>query len=142
MARSEMRWEMGFSASEIASTAFSNPKIVRTRGTPPHTTPAWAFGPRFGLCPQWIGLWLIFRDIGLRPISCLGTGAGVVASNLHNLIANWRGSPSGTFRVLGSVLNWLISYLSDRNQSVVLNGVKYSPLPTKAGVPQGSVLVC
>jgi hypothetical protein len=27
MARPEMRWEMGFSASEIASTAFSNPKI-------------------------------------------------------------------------------------------------------------------
>jgi hypothetical protein len=28
-----MRWEMGFSASEIASTAFSNPKIVRARGS-------------------------------------------------------------------------------------------------------------
>jgi hypothetical protein len=27
MARSEMRWEMGFSATEIAATAFSNPKI-------------------------------------------------------------------------------------------------------------------
>jgi hypothetical protein len=29
MAHSEMRWEMGFSASKIASTAFYNPKIVR-----------------------------------------------------------------------------------------------------------------
>jgi hypothetical protein len=28
MVRSEMRWEMGFSASEITSTAFSNPKIL------------------------------------------------------------------------------------------------------------------
>jgi hypothetical protein len=27
---SEMRWEMGFSASEIASTAFSNPKIFHS----------------------------------------------------------------------------------------------------------------
>jgi hypothetical protein len=30
MLRSEMRWEMCVSASEIASTAFSNPKIVLT----------------------------------------------------------------------------------------------------------------
>jgi hypothetical protein len=29
-----------------------------------------------------------------------GTGAGVVACNLHNLIANWRGSPLATFRAL------------------------------------------
>jgi hypothetical protein len=28
MARSEMRWEMGFSASDIASTAFSNPNFT------------------------------------------------------------------------------------------------------------------
>jgi hypothetical protein len=42
MARSEMRWEMGVSASEIASTAFSNPKIFRVRlALPP-----------LGLCPQ------------------------------------------------------------------------------------------
>jgi hypothetical protein len=41
-ARSEMRWEMGFSESEIASTAFSNPSLQ-----------------------------LIFCDIGLRLISCL-----------------------------------------------------------------------
>jgi hypothetical protein len=33
-----MRWEMGFSASEIASTAFSNPNIFR----------AVPLGPRFG----------------------------------------------------------------------------------------------
>jgi hypothetical protein len=46
MVRSEMRWEKGFSASEIANG--------------------------------------IFRNFGLRPISCLGTGAGVVAS-FHNL---------------------------------------------------------
>jgi hypothetical protein len=30
-ARSEMRWEMGFSASEIASAAFSNPKMFRAQ---------------------------------------------------------------------------------------------------------------
>jgi hypothetical protein len=42
MARSEMRWEMGFSASEIASTAFSNPKIFRT-------SPTQAFGSRCSL---------------------------------------------------------------------------------------------
>jgi hypothetical protein len=41
----KMRWEMGFSASEIASTAFSNPKIVRARGDTPlvlHTNNNWA----------------------------------------------------------------------------------------------------
>jgi hypothetical protein len=38
---SKMRWEMGFSASEIASTAFSNPKYFRARGGhPPRASPA------------------------------------------------------------------------------------------------------
>jgi hypothetical protein len=50
-----MRWKLGFSASEIASTAFSNPKIFRARGTPPSR------------------LRLIFRDIG-RSHVCFKKG--------------------------------------------------------------------
>jgi hypothetical protein len=49
MARSEMRWEMGFSASEIASTAFSNPKIFHARGTPPCAPPILNMFLHFGM---------------------------------------------------------------------------------------------
>ena len=40
----------------------------------------------------------------------------------------------------GSILNWIESYLSDRSQSVVINGSRSEILPLQAGVPQGSVL--
>ena len=40
----------------------------------------------------------------------------------------------------GSILYWIESYLSDRSQSVVINGSKSEILPLQAGVPQGSVL--
>ena len=42
--------------------------------------------------------------------------------------------------VNGELLNWFESYLTDRHQNVVLNGVSSNLLPTKCGVPQGSVL--
>jgi hypothetical protein len=45
MARSEMHWEMGFSASEIASTAFSNPKIFRSPAQDLNVVP--------GICLAW-----------------------------------------------------------------------------------------
>jgi hypothetical protein len=75
-----MRWEMGFSASEIASTAFALPPLG----------------------PSVLGS-------GCALNSCLGTGAGVVASNLHNLIANWRGSPSRLFE------HWLCNSTTGSN---------------------------
>ena len=37
-------------------------------------------------------------------------------------------------------LNWLTSYLSNRSQSVLIDGHLSEPLPVKAGVPQGSIL--
>ena len=44
------------------------------------------------------------------------------------------------FGVEGSALKWINSYLTDRRQSVLVNGVYSEPTTLKYGVPQGSVL--
>ena len=38
------------------------------------------------------------------------------------------------------LLDWLKSYLSERQQFTVLNGTKSDMLPVSYGIPQGSVL--
>ncbi len=42
--------------------------------------------------------------------------------------------------ISGKLLKWIESYLSNRNQSVVINGIKSDVLQLRAGVLQGSVL--
>ena len=45
-----------------------------------------------------------------------------------------------TFGISGVALSWFESYLSDRTQSVVVDGLMSTPIPHVFGVPQGSVL--
>ena len=45
-----------------------------------------------------------------------------------------------TFGISGLALSWFESYLSDRTQSVVVDGLMSTPIPLVLGVPQGSVL--
>ena len=45
-----------------------------------------------------------------------------------------------TFGNSGLALSWFESYLSDRTQSVVVDGLMSTPIPLVFGVPQGSVL--
>ncbi|MCG8430763.1 MAG: hypothetical protein MJA29_06305, partial [Candidatus Omnitrophica bacterium] len=44
------------------------------------------------------------------------------------------------FGITGVALKWLSSYLTDRHQSVVIDGMSSKPVLLRYGVPQGSVL--
>ena len=44
------------------------------------------------------------------------------------------------YGILGQLHSWLTGFRHSHNQHVALNGTVSSPLPLKAGVPQGSVL--
>ncbi len=54
----------------------------------------------------------------------------------HSILLNRLHS----FGISGCVLAWFGSYLSNRTQTVSINGCKSLPAPLKYGVPQGSVL--
>ena len=45
-----------------------------------------------------------------------------------------------TYGVRGTVLDWFVSYMSDRSQSVIVDGIVAASRPFVYGVPQGSVL--
>lgn len=47
---------------------------------------------------------------------------------------------SRTFGISGMALNWFISYLSNRSQAVIIQGVRSTEHNLEQGVPQGSVL--
>ena len=42
--------------------------------------------------------------------------------------------------IRGPLLHWFRSYLNDRKQCVVINGIKSELVNIQAGVPQGSIL--
>jgi uncharacterized protein YidB (DUF937 family) len=44
------------------------------------------------------------------------------------------------YGVSGQVNTWIASFLADRTQSVLVEGVSSSKVPVISGVPQGSVL--
>ena len=44
------------------------------------------------------------------------------------------------YRFTGSLFEWMSSYLSDRSQSVYVDGFLSNVLPIESGVPQGSIL--
>ena len=44
------------------------------------------------------------------------------------------------YKIDGPILNWIISFLSNRSQYVKLNNASSSKLKVTSGVPQGSVL--
>jgi hypothetical protein len=47
---------------------------------------------------------------------------------------------SDKYGIKGTALKWFKSYLSDRTQTVIINGCESEPKNIKYGVPQGSVL--
>ncbi len=48
--------------------------------------------------------------------------------------------PSDWFGIGGSVLRWVVSYLTNRSQSININGHLSIPFSLLFGIPQGSVL--
>ena len=55
---------------------------------------------------------------------------------VHHILLNKLHS----YGIQGKLLSWIKSYLSDREQTVVINGAHSYPAKVKSGVPQGTVL--
>ena len=59
---------------------------------------------------------------------------------LHDLILK---KLRDKFKIYGLMLRFIKSYLlQDRQQEIIVGGVKSGVLPVKSGVPQGSIVVC
>ena len=76
-----------------------------------------------------------------KPVSVLALLVPSVASDIleHNYAILLRLLET-TFGVSGVALSWFESYLNDRTQSVMVDGLMSTPIQLVLGVLQGSVL--
>ena len=72
----------------------------------------------------------------LSPLVLLDLSAAFDTVNHEILVSRLK----SVFRVSDAALSWFVSYMSNRYQSVCINGVVGDRNPLTCGVPQGSVL--
>ena len=80
---------------------------------------------------------MLALDDGKLSVSTLLDLSATFDSIDHNILLHRL---EHAFGIRGTALSWIRSHLSDRVQTVVVNGLKSEPFHLLCGVPQGSVL--